>query len=157
MTDERNRTIDGEPINPPFGEGRWQDALRRARDRIEDGLELEFWDDETVGSKSTECSWGMCTTAEEQWPDADDQTWPESYRKHGRVAPRQFPLRAGCPLDRATGTKDESHLGCFYRCRVFQDGLRDRTGALNLYDDAIDLREVEHGRRETADDQEPWE
>jgi len=165
--DTRRRTIHGdEPINPDFGEGRWQDALRRMRERIAAGLELDAWDCTAIGNKDTHCSWGMCSNDIEQWPDKDDHAWPVQFEERQRVAPRTPP--GGCPLDTRTGTPEESRWGCFYHCRVFryreigytghrrsEDKNRGRKVALQLYDDVIAAREAEYGKKTTADDDEP--
>lgn len=144
------------PINPEFGEGRWQDALRRMRDRIINGLELIAWDDTTPCNKSTHCSWGLCSQDVDQWPDADDHTWPDAFENHNRVAPRD--ARGGCPLDKNTGTPKENRSGCFYRCRVFQGKIIEdsQDEVIQLYNKVIDNRERTHGRLTTADDDEPW-
>lgn len=56
----RRLSVFGEPINPDMGEGRWQDALRRMRASIT-VIPLELEDCNEIGSKSTHCSWGMCS------------------------------------------------------------------------------------------------
>lgn len=162
VTDDRRRTVFDTPINPDFGEGRWQDALRRMRARIAAGLEFVAWDSDAIGAKDTHCSWGMCSNDLEQWPDKDDHTFPDDFEERERVSPRS--ARGGCPLDKRTGTSREDGMwGCFYNCRVFNygeiDGEKrpeDRKRTLELYDRAIAERESAHGRKTTADDREPW-
>jgi hypothetical protein len=145
------------PINPDFGEGRWQDALRRMRDRIEGGLKLKAWDCDVIGSKDTHCSWGMCSNDVEQWPDKDDHTFPDDFEERKRVSPRDAP--GGCPLDERTLTPDEDPMSCFYTCLVFtrkRISKRDRDQALRRYNETIVTREMEHGKLSAEDDDEPW-
>jgi hypothetical protein len=131
------------------------------RARIADGLDFVAWDDTTPGNKDTHCSWGMCSNDVEQWPDADDHTFPDDFEGYQRVAPRDAP--GGCPLDRRTGTEDEQRWGCFYRCRVFtKPEIRagrehvDRPVVVRMFDEVIEAREREHGHKTTEDDDEPW-
>lgn len=155
--DTRRRTVTDTPINPDFGEGRWQDALRRMRERIASGMKLVAWDCGMIGSKDTHCSWGMCSNDVKQWPDSDDHVFPDDFEDRKRVSPRDAP--GGCPFDRRTGTEYEDRHGCFYTCRAFQgeritEYRQDK--ALLLYDECIAAREEAHGRQETAGDDEPW-
>lgn len=156
--DEFGRRIDwqGLPINPAMGEGRWQDALRRMRATIARGSKLSAEDSTTIGDKYTTCSWGMCSDSDAQWPDPDDHIWPHLFERDDRVAPRAAP--GGCPMDKRTGTDEESRWGCFYHCRVFGKEIKkdDRKRALELYDETIATREAAHGRLVTEDDNEPW-
>jgi len=156
MTDNRRRTVMDTPINPPFGEGRWQDALRRMLGRIKEGLRFEAWDSDEVGAKDTHCSWGMCSNDIEQWPEADDHIFPDDFEERQRVVPRDAP--GGCPLDRRTGTDEEDRWGCFYHCRVFQGHIDEKFvgDVVLLYNRIIEARENAHGRKTTSDDDEPW-
>ena len=149
--DTRRRTYSDQPINPGMGEGRWQDSLRRMRERISKGLELSYYDDTTIGCKSTEASWGMCTRSLDQWPDENDHIYPEDFKERGRSAPRRSP--GACPM-RKNG--EDSRWGCFYQCRIFQGPKPDRETALKLYDDTIAYREKKFGKLTTKDDHEPW-
>jgi len=150
-----------EPINPDFGEGRWQDALRRMRGRIAGETPLDLVDSNMSGDKHTHCSWGMCSRDPEQWPDPDDHTWPESFTREGRVAPRHQRETQFCPMDRKD-TKQTETLGpggCFYRCRMFTpngEPRPDRKIALQLYDEVIAARESTNGFLTFEDDHEPW-
>ena len=161
--DEHGRRLDcsGKPINPDMGEGRWQDALRRMRARVEGGIVFTAVDSDVIGDKHTSASWGMCSEAPDQWPDPDDNIWPEE-RLRGRVASRHAP--GGCPMDLRTGTEQESRIGCFYTCRIFtavrparvHGDSAGRRVTLALYDEVIAAREAKHGRRTKGDDNEPW-
>lgn len=164
MTDHRKRVRGtDDPINPPFSEGRWQDALRRMRSRIEDGLPLELEDRTISGDKSTSASWGMCSSDPEQWPDPDDHIFPAAFVRSGRVAPRDPPSGARCPMDVGDDITSAvlGHYGCFYRCLLFQgpkhhldDPTKLRLHVLNRYDDAIAARAEKHGER--TSEPEPW-
>lgn len=163
MIDPRATRYDGMPINPDMGEGRYQDALRRFRDRIRAGLELFEDDSNEMGNKHTHCSWGLCDDSVEAYPDPNDH-----------IFPTDFPQRLGarnvsddgmrCPMDRDDRPQDRKNgltgcWGCFYRCRVFRPKPRGaakptREEALKLYDDLIAERVAKHGKRVTADDGE---
>jgi hypothetical protein len=125
-------------------------ALERQRARIEGGLELEYYDDTTIGAKETHCSWGLCSHDKEAWPDPEDHLWPGQFVEEGRVAPRYQVKGQLCPFD--TDQNARGHIrdvgdpqGCFYRCRFFQARtLRatlgpppDRKRALELYDERL--------------------
>jgi len=152
----RRMTVYGSSINPVMGEGRWQDALRRMRDFIAAGSQLECEDSDEVGNKYTHCSWGMCSEAISQWPEADDHVFPDEFIERARVAPRDSP--GGCPLDTSVEKPDWEHYGCFFRCLAFGEKIQkqDRDRALELYDTVISKREAEHGRKTKEDDDEPW-
>lgn len=175
--DARSRTYDGEPINPDLGEGRYQDALRRFRKRIAEGLELDLDDCNITGGKHTHATWGLCDGGTpEAYPDLNDHTFPArvaSDLKHGYpplLSPRDPPEGATCPMDRGPkGGQPVGHSGCFYRCRLFQPvkgtlppGERiprrpTREEALRLYDQMIAAREEKYGRKTTKDDgEEGW-
>jgi len=113
-------------------------ALKRLRARIAGGLALTFHDDDTVGSKSTECSWGLCSHEKEAWPDAEDQLFEDDFRKHGRIAPKYQRQGQTCPFD-ANPSRLGSPNGCFYDCMVFQRSkpTPTREQALALYDERI--------------------
>lgn len=161
-TDPRQVTYGGrEPINPGFGEGRWQDALRRMRDRIAGEIPLRLADSNTSGDKFTNCSWGMCSGDPEQWPDPDDHIWPVSFTREGRVAPRSQQDTQFCPMDRQDNKQAAlfGPGGCFDRCRMFTpkgEPRPDRKVALQLYDDVIAARESKNGVLSFEDDHEPW-
>lgn len=149
----RDKTTYGSPINPRMGEGRFQDALRRMRKRISEGLPLEWEDSTDIGNKYTSCTWGMCSEQKEQWPDKDDHTWPDEFIKSGRIAPRSMKKGQHCPLNDRSKQKDGN--GCFYSCKIFGSKNKDlsRERALELYDLAISERTP----KTTADDNESWE
>lgn len=147
----RRLTVFGTLINPNMGEGRYQDALRRFRDKIEKGAPFDAEDSCAVGDKYTSCSWGLCSCRNAaDWPDANDHLFPEDFVQRGRISPRYRDRDRACPLGAATESQ-----GCFYQCRVFQHRQPpSREEVLKLYDELIQKREQEHGRRVTADDGE---
>lgn len=177
MTESRQRTHAGTPINPNMGEGRYQDTLRRFRDKIVAGAELDRDDCNLTGGKYTSASWGLCSCKSvSDYPDVNDHTFPDRIAydiKHDYevlLSPREPPEGATCPMDR--GVKDPnkhwggSSSGCFYRCRLFNPvkgtlplGERvarppTREEAVRLYDDVIAKREQQHGKKITEDDGE---
>lgn len=114
-------------------------ALERVRAQIADSSELSSYDDETIGNKDTSCTWGLCSSHKEQWPDAEDHHWPWQFTNQGRVAPLYRDNGQHCPFDTDQDI-DSRASGCFYRCEIFQHGLRSRTQALRLYDRTIQKR-----------------
>lgn len=127
---------------------RYVAALERQRARIEGGLELEYFDDTTIGQKETHCTWGLCSRDKEAWPDPIDHLWPEQYVEEGRVAPKYMVKGQLCPFD--TDKNPPGHVrdpgdptGCFYRCMFFQarklGPAPDRRRALELYDARLEL------------------
>lgn len=88
-------------------------ALTKLR-QIVAHVPLRAYDDTTIGDKSTECNWGLCNDSKEVWPIGRPHR-----QKH-----------QPCPLDR----ERREHIGCFYRCHIFQRGWRNREGVLYLYD-----------------------
>lgn len=119
-------------------------ALKRVRKAIAKGREFRATDIIAPGCKSTEVTWGMCSVADEDWPDPEDHLWPEDFIKYGRVAPK---YREGhpCPYDR---DPDPEHMrGCFYRCMAFDRKDKDkddRNSTLRKYDLVIEQFE-KHG------------
>lgn len=115
-------------------------ALVRFRDKIAAGAPLQLLDDDTFGSKSTECSWGVCNEHPLDWPAAQDHVWPLAFIMRGRVAP----LKHGhCPLDWRTPEQLEvDHNGCFYTCRAFNPRKSDepltRESVIQLYNEKIE-------------------
>lgn len=116
-------------------------ALRRIRQQIADGLELEHEDSEQFGNKFTHCSWGLCSRNKKQWPDAEDHLWPGEFVQGGRVAPRYRTDTDECPFAGPQESKT-SWVGCFCRCQIFQRKLPSQEYALRLYDQRI----AEHTR-----------
>lgn len=118
---------------------RYVAALERQRARIAGGLKLDGCDDTTPGSKSTECTWGLCSDEKAAWPDAQDHLWPDQFEKHGRVAPLYRENHQLCPLDRrAAGNTDMN--GCFYTCMFFKPKKGEslaKEHVLKLYDKRI--------------------
>jgi len=90
--------------------------------RIKDGDELVLIDDNTIGNKHTEASWGLCTTI---WPKEDlfNKNLPFLGAKYR--APGQ-----SCPFDK---NPQPSEYGCFYRCRLFSGEVTNREEAIQLY------------------------
>jgi hypothetical protein len=135
-------TLDGLRINGDMPQDRYVAALERQRERIDAGLHFEMWDDETIGNKSTECSWGMCCEQPSLWPEPEDHIWPESFIRQGRVAPRRLADGQFCPFDRREKPKpdlENSPMGCFRRCMFFRPTTKrpDRARALQLYDEQL--------------------
>lgn len=178
--DARCRTLDGDPINPDMGEGRYQDTLRRFRAHIAEGLPLDLDDSNFPGDKYTSASWGLCCDNDlKAYPDLNDHTFPsrlveDMKAKHPMLlSPRDPPEGATCPMDRGLQKPDKLNpgaQGCFYRCRLFRPvkgtlppgerlprpPTKDET--LKLYDTLIAEREASFGRKTTEDDREDrWE
>lgn len=121
-------------------------ALKRIRDLIAKGIKLDFWDDDTIGNKDMECTWGLCSGQKEAWPDAEDHLWPDQFLKEGRVAPLYTKDYQVCPFDRRTSAEAKKDgNGCFYTCRFFNpkksDKQPDQKEALELYSKIIQQQE----------------
>lgn len=54
----------------------WIKALMRFRDAIHGGLKKVSIDDDTIGDKDTQFSWGMCSDASSMWP-METRLFPE--------------------------------------------------------------------------------
>ncbi len=111
---------------------RYLAALKRMRDLIASGHRFTSHDDDSPGSKSSACSWGLCSDDKEAWPDAQDHLWPDQFTDQGRVAPLYLERHQMCPLDTR-----EKHTGngCFYTCLHYAKRVRPtKERALGLYD-----------------------
>lgn len=124
---------------------RYLAALRRIRANIAARSPFTSDDDDTIGNKHTECSWGLCSHRKEDWPCMEDHLWPNQFREQGRVAPLYRKKHQLCPFDRrmTAGTVDDLAMsqGCIYTCRIFRpkkDPKMTRELALELYDQAIE-------------------
>lgn len=109
-------------------------ALERLPSIVQ-SVELYYYDDTTIGDKSTVCTWGLCSEAEELWTEDDKLHYSHKYRQTGQ----------GCPMeitqDRAW---EQSPDGCFYRCRFFSPKRQSRPtqqDALHLIDARIKIVE----------------
>ena len=113
---------------------RYVEALKRQKARIvADAVPLTGVDDDSPGSKSTECSWGLCSDDKEAWPDAQDHLWPDEFERYGRVAPLYRKPQQLCPMDtREKGNKDSN--GCYWTCRFFNGEQLTKEVVVALYD-----------------------
>lgn len=116
--------------------------LERMLKRITEGLKLKYFDDDTIGNKSTHCSWGLCSEDREAWPDAQDHLWPDQFPR--RIAPLYPRDKQKCPFDYR-----EKHdgQGCFYTCRFFNPKGRKKPGkaeAMELYQ--VTIRKAKHDK-----------
>ncbi|WP_422928595.1 hypothetical protein [Singulisphaera sp. PoT] len=102
--------------------------LRVVRDRIAEGVPLDYYDDTTPGDKSMACNWGQCT----------DHGHTKSMLRRGTPKYREKHHR--CPLDQVN-QEEKKHSGCFWRCLVFQ-----RPGNLPSKEQALELYDIELGR-----------
>lgn len=113
-------------------------ALKRLRHLIHSTMPLQAVDDESPGSKSTACTWGLCTESKKVWADAQDHTFPVDFEERGRVSPLDVP-KGSCPMERDEPLPPGVMAsGCFYRCRAFNPKKGDppltKELALALYD-----------------------
>jgi len=101
---------------------RYLAALRRFRDAIAQGLELDGYDDNTTGCKNTEVTWGLCSHDPALWPDAQDHLWPYSFTTQGRSAPIYRDKGQMCPFDASRDAEgpEAEPSGCFHRCAFFK-------------------------------------
>ena len=117
---------------------RYLAAMKRLRDLILKDTPLRAEDDTSPGNKSTSCTWGLCSSEKEAWPDAQDHLWPDQFVSEGRIAPKYLQAKERCPLDRRENGPREPN-GCFYTCQVFsplrgETSLQDPVKVLQLYD-----------------------
>jgi hypothetical protein len=122
-------------------------TLRIQRELIAGGSKLWWDDDNTIGNKHTECSWGLCSCNKMIYPLAEMHIWPDQFEKDDRVAPIDRGPDQKCPFDNGETPKQFISCGCFYRCMIFQSkkkGLNrmPREKALELYDEEIKKIEV---------------
>jgi hypothetical protein len=115
-------------------------ALKRIREQIANGLRLRCHDNDDIGSKSSGCTWGLCSSDSEQWPEAEDHMWPEKFPS--RLAPQYRQKHQLCPFDKNNDEREyikDHPSGCFYRCSIFwqKETPELRAEALRLYDQRI--------------------
>lgn len=85
--------------------------------RLIDGKVVESFDCTDTGMKHTETNVGVC---DDGLVTKDNSMWPEQFPHRKDMKYRRS--HHICPLDkRHKGAAG----GCFYRCRVFQEGLKD--------------------------------
>lgn len=111
-------------------------ALVRMRKRIADGIPLVYEDDCTVGSKSTHCSWGMCSCDREQWPNALEHIWPSEFIYNRRFAPKGQDKGQYCPFD-PDRTRILQPEGCFFKCEIFHNRGWGKSPPLPTKEDAL--------------------
>jgi len=111
------------------------------KNRIENNLSLVFWDDNTVGNKDMYCSWGMCSNDVASYPDVD-------YWKHLGLTKIYDKTRIDiidkkkhhvCPFDSRLGTSENMDNGCFYTCKIFNNKIKTKDEAIELFDKAINI------------------
>jgi hypothetical protein len=97
-------------------------ALEKQKERIENNLPLNAINSDEYGNNYTYCSWGLCCTDKEIWPNPEDHLWPDQFVKNERLAPKYRTKGQECPFDDKTkpGYELNSPNGCYYRCMIFQ-------------------------------------
>ena len=101
-------------------------VLRRLKEKL--SLPLVAVDSRTTGDKHTECNWGMCSCAPDVYT-TELRTWPERELLRGGVYGTR--RHGHCPFDKR---EKLGFNGCFWTCRVFQDGLSDPVEAVRLFE-----------------------
>lgn len=110
-------------------------AMANLKAFVEGGAALSGFDDDTVGDKDTQCTWGLCGDNRKVYPEPTMHLWPNQFPR--RIAPKYLETRHRCPFEDPNG-KDQSS-GCFYRCRFFQQGQRpNRAGWLQWHAEALE-------------------
>jgi hypothetical protein len=107
-------------------------SLTELKNRVKEGVHLHAYDDNTRGSKNTECTLGLCDDSIEE---AQDGVYSREHH-HCPHDARYF-TKAGEP----TGTKPDLN-GCFHTCRVFKRKLSggsviERIKAIQLIDEVM--------------------
>jgi hypothetical protein len=119
---------------------RYLAALKRIRDIIASGVDVKAENSNAMGDKYSSCTWGLCDDGKSHWPDAEDYLFSPGNRPW--VATKYFKNGQHCPMDSAP--PEDGHVeGCFWRCLVFNRGMKtpDRSEALQLFDAAIERAE----------------
>ena len=96
---------------------------------VNSGAKLSGFDDNTIGDKDTQCTWGLCGDNVKVYPDADMHLWPKDFPK--RIAPKYLQNHHRCPFENPNA-KDQIS-GCFYRCRFFQEAQRSNISGWNQW------------------------
>ena len=111
------------------------ELLKKARALLDRIDKAYAYDDTTIGCKSTDSNVGLCN---EGLTTKEMAMWPEHFPS--RLSRKYRQSNHKCPLDKRTD--GDYQWGCFYHCRVFQDGLKDVEEMKRLYDAAIEAEEA---------------
>jgi hypothetical protein len=116
-------------------QNRYLAALHRILAQIKNGSKLNAVDSTQIGNKYTHCSWGLCSTSKEQWPDKEDRLFPQDQP----LAILSQDKGQFCPFDQHQ-TRQSGPDGCFYHCRIFQNPNNriSREEAIRLYEIQIE-------------------
>jgi hypothetical protein len=109
-------------------------AMKRIRNLISDGKELIAIDDNTIGSKCTTCTWGLCSEEPDAWPDREDMLFPEQHPQ--RISVKYTETNQRCPIDERDLLNRDMN-GCFFTCRIFKGKNLSRKEVIKLYDQRI--------------------
>jgi len=118
-------------------------ALKRFKNKIESGVPLSYFDDNTIGNKDMGCTWGLCNDTVEDWPDIEDHTFPLSFADNERSSALHHghltcPFDHPWPQDHKRKHSNVKGNGCFHRCLIFQRREQmTRERALQLYDERL--------------------
>lgn len=113
-------------------------TLERLREAIVKGMKLKFFDDDTIGNKDTQCTWGLCGRSKVIWTDLETHLWPNDPRDLGKpdiYGIKYIENEQKCPMD--TRIELNNSMGCYYTCRVFQAKRRNlptKEETIKLYD-----------------------
>lgn len=97
-------------------------TLKRLKEIVNTRKLAGYDDNSLLGDKSTECTWGLCSSQPELWPDPRLHIWPYSFLNRGRVAPIDLPsFDCKCPFD---PREENDGQGCFWKCEFFRGKKR---------------------------------
>ena len=98
----------------------YMEIMENLKRFVRSGAKLSGFDDNTIGDKDTQCTWGLCGDNIKVYPKASMHLWPDKFPE--RLAPKYTEEHHRCPFEDPLG-KDQMS-GRFYRCRFFQQGQR---------------------------------
>jgi len=124
----------------PLTDEQYLQVLKSARAVLDRITEAHAFDDTTIGHKVTESNVGLCNDG---LTTKETAKWPDEFPS--RRSMKSLQAHHKCPLDKRT--EGDFAWGCFYHCRVFQDGLSDIEEMKVLYDEAIASFEKGMGKR----------
>lgn len=107
-------------------------TMKKIRNALDtDNKEVGGHDCTTIGFKNTTMNFGMCN---DEYTTKDTALFPNKFPE--RKVMKYSGKGHKCPLD-SRMVKDIDGMGCFYSCRFFQKGLRDKGMIKKLYDEEI--------------------
>lgn len=119
------------------------EQLNKYKQRIIDRkIPLTMYDDDTIGSKDSGTSWGLCNSDKAMWP-VEMRLWgddPRDAKRDTVYGTKYLGKYHQCPFDRdLLNSANNEPGGCFCRCLLFSGELKghEHVRAERLFDEAI--------------------